>query len=112
MNLTSCLFRWSWLLGIALWAPIGLPAGGGELNQAKFREREDFDPFFAGPKCILQKYPLSMAPSIQALNVGTPIKILHRWKAPDGGHWLYVQATSEMVLIGSNHFRERGWINV
>ena len=103
--------RWSWLLGIALLAPIGLPAGGGELNQPEFREREDFEPYFAGPKCILQEYPLSMAPSIHALNVGTPVRILHSWESPEGDNWLYIQAISKRK-IRSSHLRQRGWINV
>ena len=110
MSLMNYLLRWSWLLGIALLAPIGLPAGGGELNQAKFRAREDFDPYFAGPKCLLQTYPLSMAPSIHAINVGTPIKILHSWTSPDGVNWLYIQSTFDRE--GSTNIRQRGWISV
>ena len=46
--------RWGAILAFALFAPVALPAGGGERRQAEIRRRCASDPFFSTTKGCLQ----------------------------------------------------------
>ncbi len=102
--------RWSWLLVLALILPIALPAGG-------FRGRSDFSrgdslgPFLAGNNCVLRVSPLTIAPALRRLQVGTPLRVVRAWRCLEGKNWLQVQLESSQ-LMGANNMGGRGWINV
>ncbi len=105
------IFRWSWLLGVALLAPVALPAGGGELKSPEIRRRELFDPLVVNNTCSLRVSPILVAPELCNLDIGTPIRILRIWQSADGTDWLYVQIAS-IDTSGLPSVAKRGWINV
>lgn len=93
-------WRWAALLGFALLAPVGLPAGGAERRPAELRRRgsgqEPLLPLLPGQ---LQAAPQPQAPVLMAVPAGEPLRVLRRWLAPDGQRWLRVE------LAG-----RRGWL--
>ena len=103
--------RWSWVLGIALFFPVALPAGGGERNQPEISGMESRRSFFTGNNCFLKASPSALAPSLRSLQVGTPIRVLSRWQSVDGQEWLRIQIASSEIFESSSLVR-RGWINV
>ena len=104
--------RWTWVLGIALFLPVALPAGGGEhLETKKICRFQGSLPFLADNCCDLLATPLALAPSLRTLEIGTPLRVLRSWQAPDGDEWLQVQITSNTFIDFSSPVR-RGWINV
>ncbi len=111
MGVMTLVMRWGWVLGVALLAPVALPAGGGELNPAKIRRREFASPLLAGDRCALRTSPFSLAPSLRTLELGTPLKVLRFWKNEDGNEWIQVNVNSvnfaEMPCCA-----KRGWISV
>ena len=95
------VLRWSWLLGVALMAPAALPAGGADARQPQVRRRSGDGPVHTAMDVPLQLSPLAVAPRLRTLPVGTPLRLLRRWSAEDGGEWLQVQP-----LVGDER---RGW---
>ena len=74
-NIVSFI-RWGWLLTIALFIPISLPAGG-----VQTRLEEDFHSFYssqsiAGNLCEFRVSPSSSSKVLRQISLGTPIKIL------------------------------------
>ncbi len=112
MAAISLLIRWSCLLGVALLAPVGLPAGGAAATgKAPIRRSSKANSLFAGTSCFLKTSPLNVAPTLRNLDVGTPLKPLRSWTTDDGQHWLYVQLTS-LEFSGLNTCIRRGWISI
>ena len=103
--------RWSWVLGIALFFPVALPAGGGQRLQPEVCRPKGSTPFFAGYCCHLLATPFAFAPRLRTLAIGTPIRVLRSWHAPNGEEWLQVQISTHHIIQSSNVV-SRGWINV
>ena len=99
----GAVLRWSWLLGVALMAPATLPAGAGEIRQPQIRRRsQGTGPLPTTLEADLHQSPVAMAPALNNLAAGTPLRLLHHWAADDGRVWLHVQElTGEM---------RRGWL--
>ena len=105
--------RWSWLLGVALIAPIALPAGGAidAIRSPEVRRRSELPSPFAGANCVLRSSPFKDAPSLKQLNNGTPLNVLRRWDGFGGETWLHVQSANSDAF-GKLDGPRRGWINV
>ena len=98
-------FTWAALLGIALFAPAALPAGGGQRHLPEMRRRESSrEPLLNPTRCALRASPRSQAPPLRALEAGMPLQVLHTWIEPGGRRWLRV-ATASPVGGAS-----RGWL--
>jgi hypothetical protein len=93
-------WRWAALLGFALLAPVGLPAGGGERRQPELRRRQAGDePLLPLVPAQLRAAPQARAPVLMAVHPDLPLRVLRGWLAPDGQRWLRVE------LAG-----RRGWL--
>ena len=93
-------WRWAALLGFALLAPVGLPAGGADRRPFELRRREDSrEPLLPEVPVQLKVAPQPHAPVLRAARSGEPLRVLRRWQAPDGQRWLRVE------LAG-----RRGWL--
>jgi hypothetical protein len=98
------LWRWAALLGFALVAPAGLPAGGADRRQPEVRRRQSqAEPLLSPARQVLRCAPRHQAPMINCAEVGEPLRVLRRWNDPGGGRWLHV----ELATPGS---RRRGWL--
>ena len=102
--------RWSWVLGIALFLPVSLPAGGGETIQSDFYLSESPNSLLSVDSSLLQSSPFAVAPVLSTLAIGTPLKVLRRWKDSDGQLWLQVKIISSEIIDFSPSAK-RGWIN-
>ena len=104
------LFRWSWILGIALFVPVALPAGGAHIRRRVEIIISDNSSanFFAGENCLLQVSPMDEAKTSRKLTLGTPLKALQSWKSLDGKEWLLVKTSFPEF---SRSFK-RGWIAI
>lgn len=102
--------RWSWLLGVALLAPAALPAGGADRRQPEVRRRDAAGPWISGSHDLLQASPHVSAPALRRLDLGTPLRVLRRWRCDNGQEWLQVQVTA---TVGTDHPAEaqRGWVH-
>ena len=98
----GCVFRWSWLLGVALMAPAALPAGGADRRQPQPRRRLASGPLHTTSDQPLHLSPLEVAPRLHTLKAGSSLRLLRRWSADDGQDWLHVQ-----TLSGE---QRRGWL--
>ncbi|MEB3308310.1 MAG: SH3 domain-containing protein [Cyanobacteriota bacterium] len=93
-------WRWAALLGLALLAPVGLPAGGAERRPMELRRRENSrDPLIPEAPMQLQTAPDRQAPVLRAVKAGQPLRLLHRWLASDGRSWYRVELDGQ-----------RGWL--
>jgi hypothetical protein len=93
-------WRWAALLGFALLAPVGLPAGGADRRPGELRRRESSrEPLLPELPVPLRLAPRTQAPVLMAVRPGEPLRVLRRWLAPDGQRWLRVE------LAG-----RRGWL--
>ncbi len=111
MRLLFSVVHWGCLLGVALIAPVSLPAGGAERRNPEIRQRERSGPFLLSESCVLRSSPYVEAPSLSTLEVGTPLRILRCWHSPDGNSWLQVKIPfSEFVGLDSQ--ARRGWVSV
>ena len=99
------------MLGIALFLPAALPAGGGTRFQPKVCRFTGPIPFLSGDCCDLLATPSSFAPSLRTLEIGTPLRVLRTWQAPNGEDWLQVQIATNAFIELSSSVR-RGWVNV
>ncbi len=111
MPAINTFLRWGWLLGVALCAPVTLPAGGGERRYSQIRIQYSSNLFLAEDDEILRSSPITFAPSLRTLDMGTPIYILDSWESEDGGNWIRVKLYSNN-LIGDAATARHGWLNV
>lgn len=107
---TTMMLRWSWLIGVSLFGPVALPAGGAERRLPQIRRHQSSDPLLSGDDCLLQGSPLVAAPVLQRLEIGTPLHLLRRWRSEDGSDWIQVQVATGSVLSGSVE-QQRGWVH-
>ena len=110
MNRSATMLRWSWLLGVSLFGPVALPAGGAERRVPQIRRQQGSDPLLSGDNCLLQSSPLVAAPALRRLEIGTPLQLLRRWRGEDGSHWIQVQVASGSALSAAVE-EQRGWIH-
>ena len=98
-------WRWAALLGFALLAPVGLPAGGAERRPAELRRRESSrEPLLSTRAALLRSAPQDQAPPLAELASGTPLRLLRGWRDRGGRVWLHVEGSDGR---GS---RLRGWL--
>jgi hypothetical protein len=102
--------RWSWLLGVALLVPAALPAGGAERRQPQIRRRDGNGPLISGHQDWLHAAPSVSAPSLRRLDLGTPLRVLRRWRCADGQEWLQVQVASTPSTDQAGK-PQRGWLH-
>lgn len=92
------------LLGFALVAPAGLPAGGGDWRLPELRRRESSrEPLLSVVPQALRCAPRHQAPAISAAAAGVPLRVLRRWQLPGGERWLQVELPTASGL-------RRGWL--
>ena len=112
MNNLSIILRWGWLLAVALFVPVDLPAGGAnqsskpQIQMTKFSSQN-----LTFNRCPLRATPFSNAPTLRYLKVGTPVNVLRTWNGKDGQTWLHIQISSSEYLELPSSVR-RGWVNV
>ena len=106
----TVMLRWSWLLGVSLFGPVALPAGGAERRLPQVRRQQGRGPLLSGSDCVLQSSPLVAAPALRRLEIGTPLQLLRRWRSDDGLDWIQVKVSSGPALTDSVE-RQRGWIH-
>ena len=94
---TGVALRWGWLLGVALMAPVALPAGGAQRRLSPVRRQEGKTPMLSGDHCVLRSSPRVEAPALGRVELGTPLQLLRHWRSEDGD-WIQVQV-----------MRGRGW---
>ena len=92
-------WRWAWLLGLALMAPVGLPAGGGDPSRPGLRRRNAGEPLLASGPRRLQSSPDLQAPVLAVVESGQPLQVLDIWRDDAGRRWRRVR--------GGRH---RGWL--
>ena len=98
------LWRWAALLGFALVAPAGLPAGGAERRQPEVRRRQSpAEPLLSPARLALRCAPRHQAPAISCAHAGEPLRVLRRWSEPGGDSWLHVELASPSGV-------RRGWL--
>ena len=111
MPAVNSVLRWGWVLGIALFAPAALPAGGGERRYSEIRLQQSSNFLLTENVYALYSSPITFAPCLKTLEMGTPIRILDYWESQDSGYWVRVKLSS------GNFFRDpstviHGWLNV
>jgi hypothetical protein len=95
------------VLGLALLAPAGLPAGGADPRLPQVRRRlSQAEPWLSDGQA-LRVSPASQAPVLEPLEQGVPLRVLRRWLSPGGRTWLHVE-TSGGVASGR---ATRGWLS-
>ena len=83
--------RWAWLLGMALMAPIALPAGGADRDNPAVRRRRPGEPLYAIGIKKLQVSPHHQAPLlVKVSDSDMPMQILHTWYNQQGERWCRV----------------------
>jgi hypothetical protein len=98
-------WQWAALLGFALLAPAGLPAGGAQSRSLELRRRVDAEePLVSSTGVALLCSPQPEAPVLVALESGLPLTLLRAWRAPNGQRWLRVAAR------GPGDRAMRGWL--
>lgn len=102
---TPPVLTWAALLGIALFAPAALPAGGGERRLPEVRRRTSSrEPLLNPVRCSLRSSPRSQAPLLRPLEAGMPLRVLRTWSDPGGRRWLRV------ATAGPAGRPSRGWL--
>ena len=104
------MLRWSWLLGVSLFGPVALPAGGAERRLPQVRRQQGSDPLLSGHHCLLHASPQVAAPALRRLEIGTPLQLLRRWRSEDGSDWIQVQVATGSALSSAVE-QQRGWIH-
>jgi hypothetical protein len=100
-------WRWAALLGFALLAPVGLPAGGAGQPSAVVRRRLGrHEPLLSGDSDCLRCAPQHQAPPLAELPSGIPLRLLRRWCDQQGSAWLQVEGRD------GRGCRRRGWLEV
>ena len=103
--------RWTWFLGIALFLPVALPAGGRENLQLEYCRSQYSKSLFISDFCALKASPSVNAASLRTLKLGTPLQVLRRYQGKDGKEWIYVRIFSN-ERMEFDSFVRRGWLNV
>ena len=104
-------FHWGWVLGIALFLPVALPAGGASKAANICELDSHYSSFMAGHSCVLHSSPSDFATSLRTVEIGTPLKVLRNWQTSNGEEWLQVQINTNRLIEFSCSVT-RGWINV
>jgi hypothetical protein len=87
------LWRWLALLGFALIAPAGLPAGGADRRLPEVRRRQSaLEPLLSSTCLSLRCAPERRAPVLAQLDTGVPLRVVRQWLSPQGYRWLSVEA--------------------
>jgi hypothetical protein len=93
------------VLGFALFAPAGLPAGGAEPRAPEVRRRQrSSEPLTAPLATALRCEPQRQAPVIAQAVAGASLRPLRRWFGADGQRWLQVEVASGVAGA------RRGWL--
>lgn len=87
-------WRWAAVLGFALVAPVGLPAGGADRRQPELRRRAGGEPLLASGCLNLQAAPCHRAPTLTRLASDQPLRVLRSWRTDNGECWLQVRAAT------------------
>lgn len=94
-------WRWGALLAFALFAPVGLPAGGVDRRSLELRRRSAGEPLLSTGGQALQSAPAQQAPVVAELGADQPLRVLRSWRSGAGEQWLQVEAAER-----------RGWLAV
>ena len=94
-------WRWGALLAFALFAPVSLPAGGGDRRALELRRRSAGEPLLSTGGLALQSAPEQQAPVLAELRADQPLRVLRSWRSGSGEQWLQVEAAER-----------RGWLAV
>ena len=98
------LWRWATLLGLALVAPAGLPAGGADRRSPEVRRRTcALEPVLTATTSQLRCAPQHQAPALLVVASDSPLRVLRSWWEPNGQRWLLVEGAGPE---GSR----RGWL--
>lgn len=99
------LWRSLALLGFALVAPAGLPAGGAQPRVPELRRRGSAsEPLVSPAGCSLRCAPRREAPALAELPSGSRLRVLREWLEPNGHRWLQVEVPCAAGRPG------RGWL--
>ena len=102
------LSRWSWfIIVLALLVPLDLPAGGSYKKDSAYLNFKKSNLFFASNECFLRSSPSFKGNLIRHIPLGTPLRLVRKWKNIDGQIWFQVE-TYSLDLIDKNI---RGWVN-
>ncbi|MFQ6538545.1 MULTISPECIES: hypothetical protein [Aphanothece] len=97
-------WRWMALLGFALVAPAGLPAGGADWRTPELRRRQSSrEPVLSAVPQVLRCAPERQAPAIAQAQAGVPLRVLRSWARPGGERWLQVE-------LATGAGARRGWL--
>ena len=111
MNLMNHLIRWGWLLGVALLAPVALPAGGGERGCTEILCRSKTSPYITYDECFLMASPSLGAPALRKIEFSTPLEILRIWETRDNRKWAQIKLAS-FEGLQNNYLPRNGWIKI
>ena len=99
------LWRWATLLGLALLAPAGLPAGGADPRLPQVRRRlSQAEPWLSEGQ-FLRAAPATQAPALRPLDQGVPLRVMRCWLSPSGRLWLQVEVSGAAAGRAN-----RGWL--
>lgn len=101
-------WRWSAVLAFALFAPIGLPAGGVDRRNAELRRRIPGEPLVFGSPVPLCGAPDPDAPQLRSIAAGEPLQVLRSWASALGEQWFHVKLPDAALVEGP----ARGWIRL
>ena len=103
-RVTPAPWRVAALLGFALVAPAGLPAGGADWRLPELRRRQSSrEPLLSVVPQALRCAPRHQAPTISTAAAGVPLRVLRRGQQPGGESWLQVELPTASGL-------RRGWL--
>jgi hypothetical protein len=101
---TPAPWRVAALLGFALVAPAGLPAGGADWRLPElWRRQSSREPLLSLVPQALRCAPRHQAPTISTAAADVPLRVLRRWRQPGGERWLQVELPTATGL-------RRGWL--
>ncbi|MEX1324036.1 MAG: SH3 domain-containing protein [Synechococcaceae cyanobacterium] len=104
VRVTPSTWRVAALLGFALVAPAGLPAGGADWRLPELRRRQSSrEPLLSVVPQVLRCAPRHQAPAISRTEAGVPLRVMRRWVQPGGERWLQVELPTAAGL-------RRGWL--
>jgi hypothetical protein len=104
VRVTPTAWRLAALLGFALVAPAGLPAGGAEWRLPELRRRQSSrEPLLSVVPQALRCAPRHQAPAISRAEAGVPLRVVRRWIQPGGERWLQVDLPTPSGV-------RRGWL--
>jgi hypothetical protein len=89
-------WRWGALLAFALFAPVGLPAGGVDRRSLELRRRSAGEPLILPLALALSGAPCAEAPLLRSLPAGEPLEVLRSWADGVGERWLQVRVAADV----------------